>query len=132
MRKAAGYEPFIYPTSPPPSKFLMMLSIMARTYSSQVIFVFCISSSKLFAQVHAQWCYFPGGEDKALQQYPCDPYAYTTLCCPLGWTCFSNNLCVVTDETAVGSAFPVGTALRGTCTNPYWDDTVCGDFCLGT
>ena len=105
--------------------------VMTRIFSSKRIFVFGISSSRLFAQVRAQWCYYPGGEDRALQQIPCDPYAYTTLCCPLGWTCFSNNLCVVTDETAVGSAYPVGTALRGTCTNPSWNDTACGGFCLG-
>lgn len=81
-------------------------------------------------------CYFPPEVQgqlgyQATEQRACDAFAETSLCCSLGWTCFSNKLCVVTDEKAVGNLWPLGTALRGTCTNPQWDDTVCGSFCLG-
>ncbi|KAF2454367.1 hypothetical protein BDY21DRAFT_374254 [Lineolata rhizophorae] len=75
-------------------------------------------------------CYFPGGQ-WAEDFYPCDIYAYpTTLCCPSGWTCFDDALCIITDEAASNSSFPMGTTYRGTCTNPEWDNDVCGDFCL--
>ncbi len=78
--------------------------------------------------VEAQ-CYYPGGA-WAGNQFPCDKYAYATLCCPTGWTCFSNNLCIATDPSVISSDLPLGTAIRGTCTNPQWNDTACGDFCL--
>ena len=114
----------------PPS---LVKKTMARLYQTRTFFGLW-TYSRLYGCAKAQICYFPGttaSEDIASQQYPCDPYAYTTLCCPLGWTCFSNHLCVVTDEAAVGGDYSVGTALRGACTNPLWNDSVCGNFCLG-
>lgn len=77
----------------------------------------------------AAQCYLPGGS-LAANQLPCDPFAMTAQCCPTGWTCFSNNLCVVTDPQVVSSQIPIGTASRGSCTNPLWNNTACGDFCL--
>lgn len=62
-------------------------------------------------------CYYPS-KTWANDSRPCDPHAITTLCCPVGWTCFSNYACVVTDLTVVGSSFPLGTTIRGSCTNP--------------
>ncbi|KAF8864376.1 hypothetical protein BDZ45DRAFT_737382 [Acephala macrosclerotiorum] len=74
-------------------------------------------------------CYFPGGAwDNSSR--PCDPHAITTLCCPIGWTCFSNYACVVTDSSIVGSSFPLRTTIRGSCTNPLWNNDFCGSFCL--
>ncbi|KUJ08554.1 uncharacterized protein LY89DRAFT_690989 [Mollisia scopiformis] len=84
------------------------------------------------ASVEAQQpgqCYYPG-RAWANDSRPCDPYAITTQCCPIGWTCFSNFACVVTDLTIVGSSFPLGTTIRGSCTNPLWNDGFCGGFCL--
>lgn len=97
------------------------------------IIVLCLSLLNL-AAAQGQ-CYFPPEIEgqlgfQATEQKPCDAFAEVTLCCPLGWTCFSNKLCVVTDSTAVGDMWPLGTALRGTCTNPEWDNTACGNFCL--
>jgi hypothetical protein len=97
---------------------------MAILFSRGRFFIFWL----FYTYAEAQ-CYFPGGA-LASQQSPCDPYAYTTLCCPFGWTCFSNNLCIVTDLGAVNGDFPIGTAIRGTCTNPLWNNSECGDFCL--
>jgi hypothetical protein len=77
-----------------------------------------------------QFCYFPGANAQAFDHRPCDAYAVTSLCCPMGWTCFSNKLCVVTDASAVNQTTAVGTAIRGTCTDPQWNSTVCGNFCL--
>lgn len=74
-------------------------------------------------------CYGPGG---SLTEgfFPCDPTAYITACCPMGWTCFSNAMCVVTDPGVVDESRPVGTSQRGMCTNPVWNNAVCGDYCL--
>ena len=81
-------------------------------------------------EVHCQ-CYFPGG-DLAANYSPCDEYAYNSLCCLPGWACLSNKLCVVTDSSPGNVEFPIGTSIRGTCENPNWNATACGDFCLGT
>ena len=80
-------------------------------------------------------CYFPGGA-LALGQYPCDAFAYTSFadtsfCCPEGWTCFSNSVCVVTYPGTASEGLPIGTSIRGTCTDPSWSNVTCGDFCLG-
>ncbi|KAF1808584.1 hypothetical protein P152DRAFT_213861 [Eremomyces bilateralis CBS 781.70] len=86
--------------------------------------------SILFNQVNADGeCYFPGGA-WARDYLPCDPYAPTTACCPTGYTCFSNQLCVATHPDVINSTSPVGTSLRPGCTNPAWDELICGDFCL--
>ncbi|CZR53886.1 uncharacterized protein PAC_03768 [Phialocephala subalpina] len=76
-------------------------------------FISLYGISKIEGQELGQ-CYFPGGAwDNSSR--PCDPYAITTLCCPIGWTCFSNYACVVTDSSIVGSSFPLGTTIRGSC-----------------
>src|SRR5579871_1570222 len=76
-------------------------------------------------------CYWPTVQiERAYGYYPCDPTAYITTCCPEGWTCYSNSLCVVTDSATANSTYPIGSSMRGTCTNPVWNNAVCGDFCL--
>jgi hypothetical protein len=102
--------------------------IMSSSLQNRV-FVICFAAVVHHIAIARAQCYYPGGA-WASDQYPCNKYAYTTLCCPTGWTCFSNNLCVATDPSVVSSDLPLGTAIRGTCTNPQWNDTVCGDFCL--
>lgn len=74
-------------------------------------------------------CYDPSGTI-APGYYPCDSTAFITNCCASGWTCFSNSLCVVTTES---NAFPNLTAravARAMCTNPKWNNDICGDFCV--
>jgi len=102
--------------------------IMSSSLRSRSLVVSLAITASYLALAKAQ-CYYPGGA-WASDQFPCNKYAYTTLCCPTGWTCFSNNLCIATDPSVVSSSLPLGTAIRGTCTNPLWDNTVCGDFCL--
>ena len=74
-------------------------------------------------------CYFPGG-DLAADDRPCDQFAFTSLCCPFGWTCFSSKICIITNPDTATEDLPIGTSIRGTCTNPDWNNDVCGDFCL--
>jgi hypothetical protein len=105
--------------------WVVWLSSMEFTYIPLIILLSFVTPA-------LTQCYYPGppvtGGTLAANFTPCDPFAFTSLCCPSGWTCFSNNLCVVTDPNVdVGS--PLGTAIRGACTNPQWNTTACGDFC---
>ncbi|KAK0667524.1 hypothetical protein QBC41DRAFT_278710 [Cercophora samala] len=75
-------------------------------------------------------CYFPG-EVHALGYYPCQPFgAEISLCCPQGWTCFSNALCIATTETKSFPNITLGEVQRGACTSPGWNNAVCGGVCL--
>ncbi|KAF2762987.1 hypothetical protein EJ05DRAFT_495828 [Pseudovirgaria hyperparasitica] len=74
-------------------------------------------------------CYYPGGESALLYQ-PCNPFAFTSACCPSGFTCFSNNVCILTDPNATTTNVPLGTAFRPTCTNPNFNTRLCGNYCL--
>jgi hypothetical protein len=74
-------------------------------------------------------CYFPSGSP-ALEYYACDATAFVTTCCPLGWTCYSNSLCVVTTPSASYLNLTLGAAKRGACTNPLWNNAICGNICL--
>ncbi len=63
--------------------------------------------------------------------YPCETEnAFITHCCAPGYTCFSNNLCVVTTETHAYPNLTLGQAQRSMCTDPSWNNNVCADFCL--
>ncbi|KAF2676645.1 hypothetical protein K458DRAFT_492372 [Lentithecium fluviatile CBS 122367] len=74
-------------------------------------------------------CYLPNGSWSP-GFFACDPTAFITSCCPTGWTCYSNSMCVVTDPSTANSSHPVGTSIRASCTNPKWNNAICGDFCL--
>ncbi|KAK4666135.1 hypothetical protein QC763_406590 [Podospora pseudopauciseta] len=75
-------------------------------------------------------CYFPG-EVHALGYYPCQPFgAEISLCCPQGWTCFSNALCIATTETKSFPNITLGEVQRGACTSPGWNNALCGGVCL--
>jgi hypothetical protein len=106
------------------SSYLLTLALMK-------ISIRCFLLSTLLSRsVLTQFCYYPGENAQAPDHRPCDQYAQTSLCCPIGWTCFSNKICVVTDASAINNTEPVGRTIRGTCTDPTWNETVCGDFCL--
>ncbi|KAK4201120.1 hypothetical protein QBC40DRAFT_278887 [Triangularia verruculosa] len=94
-----------------------------------------IATAALFLAIGAQAaenapCYFPG-EVHALGYYPCQPFgAEISLCCPQGWTCFSNSLCIATTETKSFPNITLGEVQRGACTSPGWNNAVCGGVCL--
>jgi hypothetical protein len=95
-------------------------SVLAQTPSP--------STSASLAAPTAGYCYYPGSNSGTAQNdRACDPHAETSMCCPVGWTCMSNKICEVTDGTLALAA--VGSIRRGTCTDPAWNETVCGDFC---
>lgn len=84
----------------------------------------------LILQTQAAWgqdqCYFPGGQ-VAEGHSPCSPSQSTSFCCPFGYTCFSNHICIVTDP---GTGAPFQASTRGSCSEKEWDRSACGDFCL--
>ena len=84
----------------------------------------------LTLRIQAAWgqdqCYFPGGS-VAEGHSPCSPSLSTSFCCPFGYTCFSNHICIVTDP---GTGAPFQASTRGSCTEKEWDSSACGDFCL--
>ncbi|KAM7192917.1 hypothetical protein V8F33_008105 [Rhypophila sp. PSN 637] len=75
-------------------------------------------------------CYYPGGEP-ALGFYPCQAFdAPISSCCPAGWTCFSNALCIATTNSNSFPNLTLGAVQRGACTNPKWTNDICGGACL--
>ncbi|ORY07297.1 hypothetical protein BCR34DRAFT_27717 [Clohesyomyces aquaticus] len=98
------------------------------TRPSRAFFLFLLVSQTVVADIDAP-CYSPNGA-RAPGYFACDPTAYITSCCPKGWTCYSNSMCVVTDPSTANSSYPIGTSIRGTCTNPVWNNAICGDYCL--
>ncbi|EAA28449.2 hypothetical protein GE21DRAFT_9281 [Neurospora crassa] len=75
-------------------------------------------------------CYFPGGEF-APGYFACQAFnAPVSSCCPAGWTCFSNALCITTTESNSFPNLTLGAVQRGACTNPQWNNYICGSACL--
>lgn len=95
---------------------------------NRVLATFFFLLSLVFSDENAP-CYLPNGS-QAFGFLPCNVFARVTSCCPMGWTCYSNSMCVVTDPSTANSAYPIGTSMRGSCTNPEWDNAFCGDYCL--
>jgi hypothetical protein len=100
------------------------MSAFRSVVFSTIVLPFALSQNN-----PAGTCYYPSGS-VAAGFSPCDPTAFITQCCPTGWTCFSNSLCVVTDPRTVNSTVSLGTTIRSTCTNPKWNNAICGNFCL--
>ncbi|CAK7226167.1 hypothetical protein SBRCBS47491_006139 [Sporothrix bragantina] len=98
--------------------------------SSLIVHLLVTASLPYLAAANANApCYDPSGA-VAPGYYPCDPTAYITNCCAEGWTCFSNSLCVVTQDSAAFPNLTTGAVERAMCTNPQWNNQICGDFCV--
>ncbi|KAK0709427.1 hypothetical protein B0T26DRAFT_721482 [Lasiosphaeria miniovina] len=92
--------------------------------------VFAASFSTLAGAVENAPCYYPGGEP-ALGFFPCQAFnAPVSSCCPAGWTCFSNALCIATTDSNSFPNLTLGAVQRGACTNPAWNNNICGSACL--
>ncbi|KAK3384179.1 hypothetical protein B0T24DRAFT_607481 [Lasiosphaeria ovina] len=96
----------------------------------QLALVFAASFSTLAGAVENAPCYYPGGEP-ALGFFPCQAFnAPVSSCCPAGWTCFSNALCIATTDSNSFPNLTLGAVQRGACTNPAWNNNICGSACL--
>lgn len=79
--------------------------------------------ASLLAVVRAR-CWFPDGQTVAAQDVPCHSTGNST-CCGQGWACLSNNICEKTSYAqGAGSQY-----VRGSCTDPTWNDANCPNFC---
>ena len=117
------FSSFLFSFSPLGSKMLFF------RYGKLSLPLFWFLILQAIAESNAP-CYSPAGTEAA-GFFPCDPTAYITACCPMGWTCFSNSLCIVTDPHISNDSLALGTTIRAACTNPKWNNAVCGGFCLG-
>lgn len=80
-------------------------------------------------------CYFPSSGPAAYAPgfFPCIPSNVAVgACCPAGWTYFSDALCIATTPSNSFPNLTYGAVKRAACTNPRWDNSACGSFCLGT
>jgi hypothetical protein len=113
-----------------PKTLLLRVALCCKCLTMRTPFLLLSLSLLTHAQgPYEGSCYFPNGTYTP-DQHPCDPYAFTSLCCPTGWTCFSNRLCIITSASTATTDDPVGTTIRGTCTDFHWNGPTCGDFCL--
>jgi len=107
-----------------------MLDQLSILFLTSILIPFSLSDEPLGT------CYYPGLQpsslgDPAPGYYPCDAHSYMSQCCPVGYTCLSNLLCVITDPRGANDTNPVGTIVRATCTNALWNNEACGDSCIG-
>ncbi|KAK4220041.1 hypothetical protein QBC37DRAFT_76789 [Rhypophila decipiens] len=103
--------------------------IQTRQLAASLIVLTAYLSTTIRAVENAP-CYYPGGEP-ALGFYPCQAFdAAISSCCPAGWTCFSNALCIATTNSNSFPNLTLGAVQRGACTNPKWTNDICGGACL--
>ncbi|KAK4209728.1 hypothetical protein QBC37DRAFT_294037 [Rhypophila decipiens] len=63
--------------------------------------------------------------------YPCQTFdVAVSQCCSPGWTCFSNAMCITTNPVVFLPNVTLGSVLRSACTDPGWNVSGCGGFCL--
>lgn len=109
---------------------LPKISMPTRGLASPLVLLTAYLSTTIRAVENAP-CYYPGGAP-ALGFYPCQAFdAPVSSCCPAGWTCFSNALCIATTNSNAFPNLTLGAVQRGACTNPKWNNNICGGACLG-
>ena len=100
--------------------------------SSGVVFTSLLYLAITFLRFCTALCYFPDGVHLAHQNVPCNEGSNESTCCPPGYACLSNNICMKTNSTLVPN---IGIAsspyVRGSCTDPKWISVDCPGFCLG-
>ena len=74
------------------------------------------------------FCYFPDGKTIASGFSPCENTSGNSTCCQRGFACMSNNLCELTPYASAGPGQT--TYVRGSCTDPSWNDPSCPSFCI--
>jgi hypothetical protein len=72
-------------------------------------------------------CYFPDGKTVAAQDTPC--MEGNSTCCGQGFACLSNNICMLTSYVS-GAGSGQSSYVRGSCTDPTWNDPNCPQFCI--
>lgn len=90
---------------------------------------FLVAAVPLFQFVSVEAaCYYPNG-DLNPDDVPCNSSADASVCCGRGWTCLSNGVCMLGQDSSVGSISRIGSTYRTSCTDRSWNSTACPDFC---
>jgi hypothetical protein len=106
-------------------------SILPRSLLSTSLMIVlwsCLLSS-FFSLPHlaAAKCFFPDGKTVAPQDTPC--MEGNSTCCGQGFACLSNNICMLTSYVS-GAGSGQSPYVRGSCTDPTWNDPNCPQFCI--
>ena len=75
-------------------------------------------------------CYSPNG-DLQIHDVPCSAGSGVSFCCGRGFTCLSNKVCMLSQDTSTGDVTRVGSTYRASCTDKSWNSTECPSFCTG-
>ena len=110
----------------------MVLSMLKPQLRQKVMYsLFLVASVSLFQSVSAgSACYYPNG-DLNPDDVPCNPSADVSVCCGRGWTCLSNGVCMLSQDSSVGSISRIGSTYRTSCTDRSWNSPACPSFCKG-
>ncbi len=73
-------------------------------------------------------CYSPSG-DLQIHDVACNPSANASFCCGRGFTCLSNKVCMLSQDTSTGDVTRVGSTYRASCTDQSWGSPECPSFC---
>lgn len=109
------------------NRFFGLISMRLSTLHSR----FLAAAVPLFQFVSVEAaCYYPNG-DLNPDDVPCNASADASVCCGRGWTCLSNGVCMLGQDSSVGSISRIGSTYRTSCTDRSWNSTACPNFCSG-
>lgn len=125
-----------------PSKKLLWQFIFAMLHSASsgsfpktpVNLFFSVAAVCLFQFVSSEkLCYYPDGTT-AYDELPCHPSAEVSVCCARGWTCLSNSVCILLQDSQLLEEFSyswIGATIQSTCTDKSWVSSECSQYCTG-
>lgn len=108
----------------------MFLSMLNRLSRQNLIYSLFLVAATFQSVSGEAACYYPNG-DLNPDDVPCNPSTDFSACCGRGWTCLSNGVCMLGQDSSVGSISRVGSTYRTSCTDRTWNSTECPTFCKG-
>lgn len=75
-------------------------------------------------------CCYPNG-DLQVSDVAWNSSANVSICYGPGWSYSSNSVCMLSQDTGVGSISRIGSTYRSSCTDKTWKSSECPAFCKG-